>query len=129
NLLGNAIKFTHQGRVLIELDYQRSSQPGVADVVRCMVSDTGIGIEYDKQSLMFKEFSQADASTAKQFGGTGLGLAISRRLIELMGGMLDFSSEPGVGSRFWFTLPLITPEDEYDSTAETVQAAALRLVL
>jgi signal transduction histidine kinase/CheY-like chemotaxis protein len=107
NLLGNAIKFTHQGRVRIDLDYQRSSHAGTRDVVRCMVSDTGIGIEHDKQSLMFKEFSQADASTTKQFGGTGLGLAISRRLIELMGGMLDFSSEPGVGSRFWFTLPVL----------------------
>jgi CheY-like chemotaxis protein len=72
-----------------------------------MVSDTGIGIEHEQQSLLFKEFSQADASTTKQFGGTGLGLAISRRLIELMGGMLDFSSEPGVGSRFWFTLPML----------------------
>jgi len=107
NLLGNAIKFTHHGRVLIELDLQRSTQPAIDDVVRCMVSDTGIGIERDKQPMMFKEFSQADASTTKQFGGTGLGLAISRRLIELMGGVLDFSSEPGVGSRFWFTLPVI----------------------
>jgi len=106
NLVGNAIKFTLHGRVLIELDLVQAS-PGGKDVVRCMVSDTGIGIAHDKQSLLFQEFSQADASTTKLFGGTGLGLAISRRLIELMGGLLDFSSEPGVGSRFWFTLPVL----------------------
>ncbi len=107
NLLGNAIKFTQQGSVLVELGVVRATRSRVAVIViRCMVSDTGIGIPHEKQPMLFKEFSQADASTTKQFGGTGLGLAISRRLIELMSGMLDFSSEPGVGSRFWFTLPL-----------------------
>jgi signal transduction histidine kinase/CheY-like chemotaxis protein len=122
NLLGNAIKFTREGRVLVELDLQRASKPGASDAIRCMVSDTGIGIPHDKQPLLFKEFSQADASTTRQFGGTGLGLAISRRLIELMGGMLDFSSEPGVGSRFWFTLPIVQLKE---SQIDTVEVAAL----
>jgi signal transduction histidine kinase/ActR/RegA family two-component response regulator len=126
NLLGNAIKFTREGKVLVELDLVRASQPGNPDSIRCMVSDTGIGIPHDKQSLLFKEFSQADASTTRQFGGTGLGLAISRRLIELMGGMLDFSSEPDVGSRFWFTLPILEhKESEVDTVeVETVQSGA-----
>jgi two-component system, sensor histidine kinase and response regulator len=118
NLLGNAIKFTRHGRVLVELDLQRASKPGGTDSIRCAVSDTGIGIPLDKQSLLFKEFSQADASTTRQFGGTGLGLAISRRLIELMGGKLDFSSEPGVGSRFWFTLPIAHLKESQIDTVE-----------
>jgi two-component system sensor histidine kinase/response regulator len=126
NLVGNAIKFTHEGRVLVEFEVIRSEQPGMPDRLRCMVSDTGIGIAHDKQSQLFQEFSQADASTTKQFGGTGLGLAISRRLIEMMGGMLDFSSEPGVGSRFWFTLPLAGIEAD-ESLVRTIEAPALDL--
>jgi signal transduction histidine kinase/CheY-like chemotaxis protein len=118
NLLGNAIKFTRDGKVQVELDLQPASSPGGTSSIRCSVSDTGIGIPHDKQSLLFKEFSQADASTTRQFGGTGLGLAISRRLIELMGGRLDFSSEPGVGSRFWFTLPLIKHKESEVDTVE-----------
>jgi CheY-like chemotaxis protein len=88
------------------------------------VSDTGIGIPHDKQSLLFKEFSQADVSTTRQFGGTGLGLAISRRLIELMGGRMDFSSEPGAGSRFWFTLPI---RGFKESQVETVEVATIAM--
>jgi signal transduction histidine kinase/ActR/RegA family two-component response regulator len=121
NLLGNAIKFTREGKVLVELDLLRASKPGEPDSIRCMVSDTGIGIPRDKQSLLFKEFSQADASTTRQFGGTGLGLAISRRLIELMGGMLDFSSVPDVGSRFWFTLPIRKHKESEVDTVEVEQ--------
>ncbi|MEJ1961569.1 MAG: response regulator [Gammaproteobacteria bacterium] len=124
NLLGNAIKFTREGRVLVELDLMRAASPGAPDMVRCMVSDTGIGIAHDKQPLLFKEFSQADVSTTRHFGGTGLGLAISRRLIELMGGVLNFSSEPGVGSRFWFTLPILEMKE---SAIETVEVAVLGL--
>jgi CheY-like chemotaxis protein len=124
NLLGNAIKFTRSGSVLVELDVLHAAQPGGQDMIRCMVSDTGIGIPRDKQPLVFKEFSQADASTTRHFGGTGLGLAISRRLIDLMGGMLDFSSESGVGSRFWFTLPIAGGKVD-DSNIETVEVTAL----
>ncbi|HEV7715473.1 MAG TPA: ATP-binding protein, partial [Steroidobacteraceae bacterium] len=105
NLVGNAIKFTRKGHVLIEVDLIRALHVGGIDEARCRVTDTGIGIPPEKQPLLFREFSQADASTTREFGGTGLGLAISRRLVELMGGKVEFSSEPGAGSRFWFTLP------------------------
>jgi CheY-like chemotaxis protein len=99
NLIGNAIKFTRKGHVLIEIDNEAAAE------VRCTVTDTGIGIPADKQSRLFQEFGQADTSTTREFGGTGLGLVIAKRLIELMGGRIGFTSEPEKGSRFWFTLP------------------------
>jgi two-component system sensor histidine kinase/response regulator len=106
NLVGNAIKFTRQGHVLIEIDVLHALHVGGQDDARCTISDTGIGIPQEKQSLLFQQFSQADTSTTREYGGTGLGLAISRRLVELMRGKVGFSSEPGVGSKFWFTLPV-----------------------
>jgi signal transduction histidine kinase/DNA-binding response OmpR family regulator len=99
NLIGNAIKFTRKGHVLIEIDCEASGE------IRCSVTDTGIGIPAEKQSHLFREFGQADSSTTREFGGTGLGLVIAKRLIELMGGRVGFTSEHGKGSRFWFTLP------------------------
>ena len=105
NLVGNAIKFTRKGHVLIEIDVFRALHINGQDVARCSITDTGIGIPKEKQSLLFQQFSQADTSTTREYGGTGLGLAISRRLVELMGGKVGFSSEPGAGSKFWFTLP------------------------
>lgn len=105
NLLGNAIKFTSRGHVLLEVDAvptQASHKAGV----RFTVSDTGIGIPADKLKLIFDEFSQADGSTTRRYGGTGLGLAISQRLVRMMGGNLEVESTPGEGARFSFALDL-----------------------
>ena len=104
NLIGNAVKFTHQGEVevsaaLVALDDGHAT-------VRFAVRDTGIGIAPDKLETIFKEFSQLDASTTRQYGGTGLGLAIARRLTGLMGGELALASEVGKGSEFSFTVTL-----------------------
>jgi len=100
NLLGNAIKFTQQGHVKLRIQKQR-------DFIRFEVEDTGIGITHAQQSLVFERFSQATAQTQDLYGGNGLGLAISKRLVELMGGDIGVESTYGVGSCFWFTLPLI----------------------
>jgi PAS domain S-box-containing protein len=110
NLAGNAVKFTHQGGVSIEVTSQESR--GRAHMVRFDVRDTGIGIPPEAQGRLFSMFSQVDASTARRYGGTGLGLAISRRLAELMGGDVGVESEPGKGSRFWIALPmeLVAPQ-------------------
>jgi signal transduction histidine kinase/CheY-like chemotaxis protein len=105
NLLGNAIKFTAKGR--ISLSAERLAHDG-APRIRFAVSDTGIGIPEHRRYLLFRDFSQVHESGA--FGGTGLGLAICKRLVEAMGGEIGVDSEPGRGSRFWFTLPLAVPE-------------------
>jgi signal transduction histidine kinase/DNA-binding response OmpR family regulator len=105
NLMGNALKFTEQGRVSLKVAPLAGTddQPGLW--LRFEVSDTGIGIPLDKQLLIFDMFSQVDDSTTRRFGGTGLGLAISKQLVELMGGSLMVQSSPGHGSCFSFELP------------------------
>ena len=106
NLLGNAIKFTATGEVVLRAKLVEAS--GQAVVIRFEVADTGIGITPEGRSRLFQSFSQADGSTTRKFGGTGLGLAISKRLAELMGGAIGVDSEPGKGSTFWFTVRLET---------------------
>jgi two-component system sensor histidine kinase/response regulator len=120
NLVGNAIKFTRKGRVRIEIDVVRAAV-GERNELYFTVSDTGIGIPAEKHSLLFRDFSQADGSTTREFGGTGLGLAISKRVVELMGGKIGFTSTAQQGSTFWFTLPLapsavLSPPDATAST-------------
>ncbi|MBT5060395.1 MAG: response regulator [Gemmatimonadetes bacterium] len=100
NLVGNAIKFTAEGEVVVDVEIM--SREADAIELRFAVRDTGIGIPADKQALIFEAFSQADSSTTRQFGGTGLGLNISRQLSELMGGHIWIESEEGVGSTFQF---------------------------
>jgi PAS domain S-box-containing protein len=101
NLAGNAIKFTTQGEVSLEIKVLEMSELGTR--VRCEVRDTGIGIPADRLQSLFAPFVQVDSSTTRKFGGTGLGLSIVRKLVELMGGVTGVESVEGVGSVFWFT--------------------------
>jgi two-component system sensor histidine kinase/response regulator len=104
NLVGNAIKFTHSGEVVVEV-CSVGRQSGRA-LVHFEVRDTGIGISRESLDKLFQPFTQADSSTTRRFGGTGLGLSIVRKLVEMMGGQVGAHSEVGKGSTFWFTLPL-----------------------
>lgn len=104
NLVGNAIKFTDQGSVTIRIDLEDEAPQGECCLLHCSVSDTGIGIEPEKQERIFNTFEQADGSYVRKYGGTGLGLAISRQLAEMMGGRMWVESTPGAGSTFHFTL-------------------------
>jgi two-component system sensor histidine kinase/response regulator len=104
NLVGNAVKFTSKGYVLVHLSCAERGADYA--IVRLSVHDSGIGIADDKKGRVFQEFSQADASTTREYGGTGLGLAITKRLAELMGGTAGFESVQGQGSTFWVTVRL-----------------------
>ncbi len=99
NLLSNAVKFTEKGAITIDAVAQD-------DVVKFSISDTGIGIDAEKQARIFLSFEQADANTSRRFQGLGLGLAICQALIEKMSGKIGVMSTPGIGSTFWFTLPI-----------------------
>ena len=104
NLIGNALKFTHEGEILLKIG--STSMTGDQITLQVSVADTGIGIPPEKQESIFKAFEQADSSTTRQYGGTGLGLAISGRLVHMMGGKLWLESEAGKGTTFHLTLKL-----------------------
>jgi len=124
NLASNAVKFTERGAVRIEV-----ARLG-GDQLKISVIDSGIGISEEQLNRMFRRFTQADSSTTRRYGGTGLGLAISKTLVELMGGTIGVHSEPGRGSTFWFTLPLLAAEPgQGETSAPATQMAAQVLVL
>jgi signal transduction histidine kinase/ActR/RegA family two-component response regulator len=102
NLLGNAVKFTPEGTIRVDVEVQSRGKD--FSELLFSVTDDGIGLSEAQQSRLFQAFNQSDAATTRQFGGTGLGLAISKRLAELMGGSIGIESHPGNGSSFWFTI-------------------------
>jgi PAS domain S-box-containing protein len=115
-LLGNALKFTPQGEIRVDVGRRVPSARGVrfgADHLHALestihfaIADTGVGIAAEKQAVIFERFVQADGSSTRSFGGTGLGLAVAKELVESMGGAIGVESDPGKGSIFWFALPL-----------------------
>jgi signal transduction histidine kinase/DNA-binding response OmpR family regulator len=128
NLVGNAVKFTEQGQIVVEI--QCGSRTADDANLQFAVSDTGIGIAREKLQRIFESFTQADSSTTRKYGGTGLGLAISTRLVQLMGGRMWVESEEGFGSTFRFELPFqLAPVELEPSAAESTAAVQGQRVL
>ncbi len=125
NLVGNAIKFTSQGKITVWVKLVSEDEENAE--LHFAVRDTGIGIPAAKQHLLFKQFSQVDSSTTRNYGGSGLGLAISKQLVELWGGQIGFHSREGKGSEFWFTVRLGKQGEQ--SQSDSAPAAARVLVV
>ncbi len=126
NLMGNALKFTAIGEVVLRVYLQSTTKKTV--LLRFEVSDTGIGIPIEAQQKLFQAFSQVDASTTRQYGGTGLGLVISKQLVHLMGGEIGVKSSAEVGSTFWFTVKFNQPKDA-NATALPTSLMDLKLLV
>ncbi|NNE00721.1 MAG: response regulator, partial [Pirellulaceae bacterium] len=128
NLIGNAVKFTESGEVVITAEQKESTDRST--LLQISVRDTGVGIPEEQQSKIFESFAQADPSTTRQFGGTGLGLTISTQLVELMGGKMWLESEPDAGTTFHFTIRLgISDEDGNSSLTDISDLAGLRVLI
>jgi PAS domain S-box-containing protein len=125
NLVANAVKFTSTGTVAVVVHASTPPRSTADVVVRVEVTDTGIGIDPTALDRMFEPFTQADASTTRNYGGTGLGLAIARELIELMGGTVGANSNPGTGSTFWIELPLAATGQPSDPATTPLATAHL----
>jgi len=122
NLIGNAIKFTHQGQIAVHitLDHEDDAMA----MIRFTLRDTGVGIPANKLNRLFRPFTQVDASITRKFGGTGLGLSISKQLVELMGGQIGVESKIGKGSTFWFTAHLTKQAPDSDGQGVSVSDIA-----
>ena len=127
NLLGNAIKFTEHGEVIVRARVDKEIGDDV--IVRFTINDTGIGISPEIQNRLFQSFSQADGSTTRRYGGTGLGLAISKQLSELMGGTIGVKSGVGKGSEFWFTVRLKKQRKPAGAAATKVGLNGVRILI
>ena len=127
NLVSNAIKFTNEGKVSLQVTMDQEKEELV--VIRFAVKDTGIGIPADKIPTLFQPFTQVDSSTIRRHGGTGLGLSISKQLVKMMGGQIGVESKEGEGSTFWFTLPLVKQNIEIGKEAGSNISLAGRRVL
>jgi CheY-like chemotaxis protein len=132
NLAGNAVKFTDHGEVTVAVEVE--SRPSQEEVVlRFSVHDTGVGIPKSELHRLFESFTQLDASVTRRYGGTGLGLAISRRLVNLMGGVIDARSTPGSGSTFFFTarfgIAAVTQRETPIATASAIRFDGAEVLL
>ncbi len=126
NLLGNALKFTSEGEIVLRAELALMDQEQIC--IRFEICDSGVGIDHDAMERIFEAFSQADESTSREFGGTGLGLSICRHLVELMSGEIGVNSKPGIGSTFWCEIPFAASADN-TSIGMDADLAGLRVVV